>query len=145
MSKNNIEIEKEFLLKFAEFTKLVVSELKGLREQNSFFMKKQASADSEQERYQASLIKVANALYNSDLEFVTGDFDRRKFIKRAMEDPSYLAKTLEKVCNAADVSLIGKPARVAAHNKVASYYDPVHARALGYDKGSNNDSVFDLD
>mgnify|MGYP000966961232 CR=1 FL=1 len=143
MSKNNENIETNLLLKFAEFTKLVLKEIRSLREENAFHMKKQASADEEKARYQESVIKVANALYNSDLEFVTGDFDRRKFIKRAMEDPSYMARTLEKVCNAADVSLIGKPARVAANKKVANY-DPVYVRAFGVSR-DDNDTVTDLD
>lgn len=130
MSKETIEIEKIFLQKFAEFTSLVVSELNSLRSQVQSHLQKEASVESQQTKYKQAVNKVASALYNSDLEFITGDFDHRKFIKLASEDPSYLARTFEKVCNAADVSLIGKPARVAAIKKQAAY-DPVYNRAFG--------------
>lgn len=136
-----IEVDEQFLLKFAEFTRVVLGEIKSLREQVSYHMSKQASADATREEYQKAVMKVAEALYNSDLDFVTGDFDRRKFIKRAMEDPSYIARTLEKVCNASDVSLIGKPARVAATNKKLASYDPVYHRAFGTNQFSE-DSIF---
>jgi hypothetical protein len=50
-----------------------------------------------------------------------------------MEDPVFIVRTLEKVCEAADVAQIGKPARVAARPKEAEY-DPVMAAAFGYDQ-----------
>lgn len=141
MSKDTIEIEKMFLQKFAEFTSLVVAEINSLRSQVSNQLQKEASVASKNANYKQAVTKVANALYNSDLEFVTGDFDHRKFIKLAMEDPTYLARTFEKVCNAADVSLIGKPARVAAIKKQAAY-DPVYAHAFGV-RSSIDDSILD--
>lgn len=141
MSKETIEIEKIFLQKFAQFTSLVVAELNYLRSQVQNNLNKEASAEAKNAKYKASVEKVAYALYNSDLDFVTGDFDHRKFIKTALEDPSYLARTFEKVCNAADVSLIGRPARVAAINKQATV-DPVYARAFG-NKQLSDDSVMD--
>ena len=130
MSKEIIEIERIFLQKFAEFTSLVVAEVNNLRAQVQSHLQKEASVETDKGQYKQAVTKVANALYNSDLDFITGDFDHRKFIKRASEDPSYLARTFEKVCNAADVSLIGRPARVAAIKKQASF-DPVYARAFG--------------
>jgi len=130
MSKETIEIERIFLQKFAEFTSLVVAEVNNLRAQVQGYMQKEASADSDKDQYKQAVSKVATALYDSDLEFVTGDFDHRKFIKKAGEDPTYLARTFEKVCKAADVSLIGKPARVAAIKKQGAF-DPVYARAFG--------------
>jgi hypothetical protein len=130
MSKETIEIERIFLHKFAEFTSLVVSELESLRAQVQGHIQKEASTESSKIQYRQAVGKVANALYNSDLEFVTGDFDHRKFIKLATEDPSYLARVFEKVCNAADVSVMGRPARVAAMKKQA-VYDPVYAHAFG--------------
>jgi hypothetical protein len=140
---SQILIDKELLVKFAEFTSAVMTELRDLRGKVEYHQTKVAQDCLETEQYQQAVIKVANALYDSDLDFVTGDFDRRKFIKKAMEDKTYLAKTLEKVCNAADVSLIGKPARVAANKKVASN-DPVYARAFGY-SSNNSDFIIDLD
>jgi hypothetical protein len=136
MSKT-IQIETEFLTKFAEFTNLAISELNNLRTQVNAQMQKQAQDESVKENYRQAVLKVANALYNSDLEFITGDFDPRKFTKRALEDPSYLARTLEKVCNASDVFSIGTPARVAANKNIATY-DPVYARAFGFSKHSND-------
>jgi hypothetical protein len=143
MNQETIQVDRSFLQKFAEFTKLVLSELDNLREQISDNMQKEASLQEDQIRFEAALTKAANAMYNSDLDFITGDFDHRKFIKLAKNDPTYLARTLEKVCNAADVSLIGKPARVAAVRKKAEF-DPVYAQAFGY---SNNmsDGVIDWD
>ena len=129
MNKETIEIEKIFLQKFAEFTSLVVAELNHLRAQVNNNLQKEASTESNKAKYQQAVAKVATALYNSDLD-IAGDFDHRKFIKLANEDPTYLAKSFEKVCNAADVSLIGRPARVAAVKKQASF-DPVYAHAFG--------------
>ncbi|NBQ68977.1 MAG: hypothetical protein EBU46_09160, partial [Nitrosomonadaceae bacterium] len=62
------------------------------------------------------------------------------FLKKAKEDVSYLARTLEKVCNAADIALIGKPARVANKQQKEAEYDPVMAKAFGY---SANASIID--
>ena len=140
MSKDTIQIEKTFLQKFAQFTTLVLSELNNLRSQLNDKLQKEASSEDKKAAYRIAVNKVATALYNSDLDFVTGDFDHRQFCKKASEDPSYLARTFEKVCNAADVSLIGKPARVAAIKKQAAY-DPVYAHAFGL-KNTDED-VFD--
>lgn len=137
MNKEIIEVDRKFLQKFAEFTSLVVAELNSLRSQIASHMQKQASDDSSKLKYKQAVTKVATALYNADLDFVTGDFDHRKFIKLASEDPTYLAKTFEKVCNAADVSLIGKPARVAAIKKQASF-DPVYVHAFGFNQTNDN-------
>jgi hypothetical protein len=132
MSKEaTIQIETELLVKFAEFTKLILGEIRSLKNKEAYYIQKQASEELQEEKYYEAVSKVANALYNSDLDFITGDFDRRKFIKRAMEDHTYVARTLEKVCNAADVGSIGKPAsiKVAKNN---AYNDPVYAKAFGY-------------
>jgi hypothetical protein len=139
MSKDTIEVDKILLQKIAEFTNIVLSEIKSLREQVNNNLQKEAGADLKKEKYQTAVQKVAKALYDSDLDFITGDFDQRKFIKLAIEDPSYMARMFEKVCNAADVSLIGKPARVATIKKKAEY-DPVYARAFG--QTADYDSVF---
>lgn len=45
-----------------------------------------------------------------------------------------MVRTLEKVCEAADIAQIGKPARVAARPKEAEY-DPVMEIAFGYSGG----------
>jgi len=130
MSKETIEVEKIFLQKFAQFTNLVLTELNNLREQVSEHLQKEASTESDKMKYKQAVSKVASALYNSDMDYLTGDFDQKKFLKQASADPTYLAKTFEKVCNAADVSVMGRPARVAAMKKQA-VYDPVYAHAFG--------------
>jgi beta-phosphoglucomutase-like phosphatase (HAD superfamily) len=142
MSEILIPVEKNLLIKFAEFTKLAINELRQLKAERKALLQKEASAEEQNEKYYEAVTKVANALYNSDLEFITGDFDRRKFIKRAIDDHTYLARTFEKVCNAADVALIGKPARVAANRKQA-IYDPVYERAFG--KSHDDYSLMDMD
>lgn len=134
-------MEKEFLSKIAEFTTLAISEIGTLRKSSeekihSLELEKQAHEDWK-DTYEISLIKAAKSLYESD--FITDESERKNFIKKAKEDPTYLAKVIEKVCNAADVSLIGKPARVAARSKEAEY-DPVMARAFGL----NSSTVTDL-
>lgn len=142
MSENNILIDKIFLQKIAQFTNIVLNELANLREQVNSNLQKEAGLDEQKEQYKVQVQKVAKALYDSDLDFVTGDFDQRKFVKKAVEDPSYMASMFEKVCNAADVSLIGKPARVASVKKKAEY-DPVYARAFG--ARADNDGLIDWD
>lgn len=137
MKNNQISVDPVFLQKFAEFTKLVMNRISALEEQVSYHQLKQANVNTEQEKYVQSVIKVADALYDSDLEFVAGDFDRRKFIKRAVEDKSFLAQTLVKVCQASDVASFGKPSKTTITKK-ASYYDPVYARAFGYTSEADN-------
>ncbi len=130
MSKDIIEIDKIFLQKIAEFTNIVLNELKELRAQVNNNLQKEAGVNEQREKYRLSVQKVAKALYNSDLDFITGDFDHRRFIKMATEDPSYMARMFEKVCNAADVSSLGKLSNVVV-NKQASINDPVYLRAFG--------------
>jgi len=138
---NNITVDKLFLQKFAEFTKVVLSEIKSLRSQLSEQMNKTAEHDEQMASYHDSVAKIAEALYNSDFDFIIGS-DRKKFIKKAADNPELLATAFQKVCEASDVTLIGRPARVAAKKKIASY-DPVYAKAFGL--GTNNESIIDLD
>ena len=139
MSKGMIEVDRGLLQKFAEFINLTVAELRSLRAQVNTHLQKEAN---DKQQYRQAVSKVASALYNSDLDFITGDFDHQKFIKLASEDPTYLARTFEKVCNAADVSLIGRPARVAAIKKQGNYSDPVYAHAFGL-KQQPDESIMD--
>ena len=134
MSKKTIEVDTFFLQKFAEFTKVVLSELNSLRDKLNTQMKKEAQYDNSQEDYRESVMKIAEILHNSDYDFIIGD-SRQKFIKKASENPQYVAEAFGKVCEASGVSLIGRPARVAASRKVASY-DPVYAKAFGVNSNS---------
>jgi hypothetical protein len=122
-----------FLQKVAQFTNIALNEIEALEDRVIQLRKKEAAekhtAIEKQAKLEFALEKAARALYESD--FLTDDFEKRKFLKLAKEDPSYLADVLERVCKAADVSLIGIPARVAAKNKNAEY-DPVAAKAFGW-------------
>lgn len=141
INKESIKVEKILLQKFAEFTKLVMSELKDLKLQLSEQMKKEASQNDQQQAYHESVVKIADSLEASDFDFIISG-DRKKFIKKAASNPQVLAAAFEKVCEAADVSLIGRPARVAANKKIANT-DPVYARAFGFSNSS--DGVLDLE
>lgn len=133
-----------FLQKFANFAKVSVSTLDRLEDKIASledsllgYRKKEAQEDLKRIRLEATLEKAAKALYDAD--FITDASEKRKFLKLAKEDPAYLANIIEKICNAADVALIGSPARVASKPKKAEY-DPVAARAFGWD---NSNSLLD--
>lgn len=133
---------KLFLQKVAQFAKISVStvdklddKISNLEDSLLSYRKKEAQDNYKQVKLESAIEKAAKALYESD--FLTDDAERRKFLKRAKEEPSYLVDVLIKVCNAADVALIGSPARVASKPKQAEY-DPVAARAFGYSSSANS-------
>lgn len=120
-----------FLSKVAQFVKLAIGQLE-TRQEQILEMKKTAAAEAlRRETYQTSLEKAARALYDAD--FITDEVERKKFLRKAGEDPSYLSSVIVKVCNAADVALIGSTARVAVRQKQGEEFDPVKARAFGAD------------
>ncbi len=120
-----------FFSKVAQFVKLATTRLEQRYEQ-IVEMKKEAAVRSQQaENYRNSLDKAARALYDAD--FITDDLERKRFLRKAAEDPSYLSSVIVKVCDAADVALIGSPARVAVKHKQGEEFDPVKARAFGTD------------
>jgi 5-hydroxyisourate hydrolase-like protein (transthyretin family) len=120
-----------FFSKVAQFVKVAIAQLE-TRQEQLVEMKKTAAAEAfRRETYQTSLEKAARALYDAD--FITDDMERKKFLRKAAEDPSYLSSVIVKVCNAADVALIGSTARVAVRQKQGEEYDPVKARAFGSD------------
>lgn len=108
-----------------------------LKKQSTQLSKISAEQLHKKQIFDKSIVKAAQALYEAD--FIIDEFEKKEFLKLAGEDPKILADWLVKVCKAADVSLIGIPARIAAkqHTKEADY-DPVMARAFGYDKGYYN-------
>lgn len=134
MSKNQILVDRKFLHKFAEFVTITVNELNKLQAQVANTISKEAAAANLQSEYERAVTKVAKAMYSSD--FLTDDSEYHRFIKRAKTDKLYLANTLIKVCEAADVSVMGRPARVAA-SKSKSIDDPVYQRAFGKRRGVN--------
>ena len=127
-----------FLTQVAQFVKLAIDTNAEL-EERVFLQKKEAAIkDLDKEKYRVALNKAADALYDSD--FLTDEQEKRMFLRKAAEDPVYVVRTLEKVCEAADVAQIGKPARVAARPKEAEEYDPVYAAAFGY---NSNKGIID--
>lgn len=131
--------EPRFLSKIASFTKIALDEIAELEQELSIIRKKEASAKyttlEKNAKYASTLEKAAEALYDTD--FLTDDVERVKFLKLAKENPTYLAETLIKVCHAADVSLLGTPARASI--KMSSQFaddDPVAAKAFGYRSSS---------
>ena len=126
------------ILQLAEqFVKLAIDETERLEESVLELRKKAAAESLNQERYELALRKVAGVLYNTD--FLTDEYEKRAFLKRASEDPIYVVKFLEKVCEAADVSTIGSTSRIKTAPKEAAF-DPVFARAFG---GYNNSLIDD--
>lgn len=91
--------------------------------------------------YRQQLKKAAQVLYDTD--FFTEDLERKKFLKEAAADPMVVVATLIKVCHAADVALIGTPARVALKNKQGDEFDPVKARAFGLEYSGLGEAVLE--
>lgn len=131
-------MENKFLLRAAEFIKLAIDVNDDL--QDELISQKKAAAIEElnKEKYRTALHKAADALYDSD--FLTDEHEKRTFLRKAAEDPVFVVRTLEKVCEAADVAQIGRPARIAARPKEAAY-DPVMEAAFGI--GSRRDIIDD--
>ena len=124
--------------KVAQFTKVAVNSMKSLESDIADRNEKIAEYDQKFEEYQTVLKKVAKVLYDTD--FITDEDERRSFLKKANDNPAYLANILIKTCNAADVSFLGKASKV----KVSSYdNDPIAARAFGW--GSNTSLIDDDD
>lgn len=128
----------KFLQKVAEYIKIATMELEEKEQQIYQFQKKAAAEDLEENikeaRYETVLDKAASSLY--ELDFITDKYERKNFLKKAKEDPSYLAQTLIKVCDASGITSVGGPARVTAVSKQAGYEDdPVAVKAFGLSKG----------
>jgi hypothetical protein len=119
---------KEALLKIQEFVKVALHEIKDLKEQLNLVQEKRASEQIKKDKELDNVLrKAAEAMYNSD--FITDEDEKAIFVKRAKEDVKYLASVVERVCNAADVSYMGKVASVKSSNESD---DPVMRRAFGY-------------
>ena len=121
-------MDNKFLQTAAQFIKLAIDVNDDLQDQ-LLSQKKAAAVDElNKEKYRVALTKAADALYDTD--FLTDETEKRTFLRKAAEDPIYVVRTLEKVCEAADVAQIGRPARVAARPKEAEE-DPVMIAAFG--------------
>ena len=126
---------RESLAKIEKFVKVALEEITDLQEQLNQQKVKQAAVDQEARELNKALKKAAEAMYNAD--FINDEEEKSLFVKKAQEDPKYLAKIVERVCNASDVAYMGKMASVKSSN---STDDPVMRRAFGYD---NNYSLLD--
>jgi hypothetical protein len=127
---------KEALDKIEKFVKVALAEITDLRQQLSQQQQiKQAAVEQENKELYKALKKAAEAMYSAD--FINDEDEKALFVKKAQEDPKYLAKIVERVCNASDVAYMGKMASVKASNHTE---DPVMRRAFGYD---NNYSLLD--
>lgn len=118
----NLVIEK-----VAQFVDLATTQIHELRDEQR---RHELSKTAEDRRNRQLVEKTAQLLYEAD--FIQDDSERRKFLKQAEADPlGVVTKALERVCKAAEVTLIGSPARLAAKPKMADY-DPVAAKAFGW-------------
>lgn len=122
---------KEALDKIQAFVKVALSEIADLKSQLTSVQIKEASTRSKQDKeLDAVLRKAAEAMYSSD--FINDEDEKALFVKKAKEDATYLAKIVERVCNASDVAYMGKVATVKSSTQSD---DPVMRRAFGYSNG----------
>lgn len=120
---------KEALHKIERFVKIALSEIADLKAQlNAAQVIENEKAAACNRDLEQALKKAAEAMYSSD--FINDEDEKNLFIKKAKEDPIYLAKIVERVCNAADVAYMGKQATVKSSNQSD---DPVMRRAFGYE------------
>ena len=124
---------KEALHKIEEFVKVALDEIADLNAQVNVYKTKEAAEALKQDKeLDGALKKAAEAMYNSD--FINDEDEKALFVKKAKEDAKYLARIVERVCNAADVSYMGKTASVKSSTQSE---DPVIRRAFGYDANYN--------
>jgi hypothetical protein len=125
-------MNNQFLNQVAQFIKIAIDKEAKLEEQ--ILQQKKAALVEElnKEKYRIALNKVADVLYDSD--YLVSENERKQFIKKSNEDPVYVIRTLEKVCNSNDVSFLGKAARVSNKVRTAGE-DPVYDAAFGMVSG----------
>lgn len=113
-----------FLQKIGEFVTISKSERHELKNRVSSLKEKEAQFKQKQTQFESALYKIAKALYETDFLFDSSDIE--EFVKDASENPESLAKMFKRVCDATDVSVMGKTASVAATKSVD---DPIMRRA----------------
>lgn len=133
MNPKKIPVTESLLNKFASFTSLALQEIHALRQEIADGKIKQAEEEVKATQFVYSVKQAANALYDSDLDFIDELFDKKEFVKKAQADPSYLAKVVTKLCNTATTTSLGSTV-AASLNKRAAFHDPVYAEAFGYTK-----------
>ena len=124
---------KQALHKIEQFVKVALAEIADLKQQlYTQQIKKAAALEQQDKEFDTALKKAAQAMYNSD--FINDEDEKALFVKKAREDSKYLAKVVERVCAAADVSYMGKVASVKTSPQTD---DPVMRRAFGYSSYDN--------
>lgn len=119
---------KQALFKIENFVKVALSEISDLKNEVAALQNEKISSSINEDReLDTFLRKAAEAMYNSD--FINDEEEKQAFVKKAKEDSKYLAKVIERVCNAADVAYMGKVATVKSSTPSD---DPVMRRAFGY-------------
>jgi hypothetical protein len=119
---------KQALHKIENFVKVALSEISELQQKVTELQTKKAEEQTYSDKaLDEALKKAAEAMYSSD--FINDEDEKRAFVKKAKEDSLYLAKVVERVCNAADVAYMGKSASIKASTPSE---DPVMRRAFGY-------------
>jgi hypothetical protein len=119
-------MNNQLAAKVKEFVKVAVSQVEELQDKVAELEDKVDDFTEKTAGLSTALTKAAKALCDSD--FITEDRGEI-FVKRALENPAYLAKVIEKLCEASDVMTIGRPSTIS--NKEGEAFDPVKARAFG--------------
>ena len=78
--------------------------------------------------YNKAIKMAGQAMFESD--FITDD-GGESFVKKAQENPAYLAQVIKKLCEASDVMTMGKVSSVRSVSEKDADFDPVKARAFG--------------
>ena len=119
---------KQALHKIETFVKVALAEIADLKEQLNRQQQKEAAVRTAKDKeLEDALKKAAEAMYSAD--FIIDEDEKVSFVKKAKEDAQYLARVVERVCNAADVAYMGKVATVKSSSPSD---DPVMRRAFGY-------------
>jgi DNA repair exonuclease SbcCD ATPase subunit len=127
-------MNKETQSQIEEFVKKAMEEISYLRSQLAEANEKKAAEQEERDEELSHAVKqAAAALYDSD--FINDEYDKRRFVKKATQDPKYLATVIQKICQAADVSTFGEVANVKTAGDLTD--DPVMRKAFGYDANYN--------
>lgn len=126
-----IAVSEEFLLKVANFIDTAVKHLSSLTYQlasaDSVIKSAQVKEDS---NYHKAVVKIAEMIGDSDMEYMIEGYDRATFVKKASANPDYLVATMNTMLNVVDPIGLGKTASVKEiPNSITQ--DPVYRQAFG--------------
>lgn len=121
-------INKSFLQKVAQFTKIAVERIHELEVSLQAQMSKEAAEKQAHDEYMGHVKTAAKALY--DYDYFLDSEEQRDFISKAAEDQNHVAKTIIKLCKSAEVNSLGHTSNYSIQ-KVSSFNDPVYQAAFG--------------